>query len=75
MYEIEVGQVYMKLDNIATAWEVIGGMMDGGGVRHVRLRNIKDPLLYKLISESTLRNQRFYRLLPRPSREPRLSVS
>ena len=42
-------------------WEVVGFVEDGAGIRHVRLRNVRDVFSSKLISEAALRNGRLFR--------------
>ena len=68
---IEVGQRYKKLDGFATLWEVDACLPDAGVVPHVRLRSVDDPSVTKMISASTLRNQRFYQnVTPTPVPDP-----
>ncbi len=61
MQEIRIGQLFCKTDAVAMLWEVVGFVEDGAGIRHVRLRNVRDVFSSKLISEAALRNGRLFR--------------
>ena len=63
MRKIEVGQRYKKTSPPSTVWEVLEPVLDPGGIHHFRIRNLDDPTTIKLISESTLANERLYRLI------------
>ena len=51
---IEIGQSYKKALPPWSVWEVLARASDLSGIRHLRIRNIKDPTITKLISESTI---------------------
>jgi hypothetical protein len=61
--KVEVGQRYKKTSPPSTIWEALEAVLDLGGIRHFRICNLDDPTTIKLISESTLANERLYRLI------------
>ena len=63
MRKIETGQRCKKASPPWTVWEVLEAVLDPGGIRHFRIRDLNDPTTIKLISESTLANDRLYRLI------------
>jgi hypothetical protein len=63
MRKIEAGQRYKKTSPPSTVWEVLERVLDPGGIRHFRIRNLDDPTTIKLISEPTLADGKLYRLI------------
>jgi hypothetical protein len=57
---IEVGQLFRKSDAFRSLWQVTALFADGSGVIHARLCNRFDRTALKLISETALRNPRYY---------------
>lgn len=66
MRKIKLGEHYKKTSAPWTVWEVVEETIDRGGVRHFRIRNLKEPTTMKLISEWALANERFYLLVEGP---------
>jgi hypothetical protein len=67
---IEIGQLFRKMDMLVSIWQVVASFEDGSGVRHARLRNVADESVVKLISESALRNPKFFRRVAMASADP-----
>jgi hypothetical protein len=64
--EARVGQQYEKINGAGLVWEVVAVKADLNGLRHCYIVDVKDRTNVKLISESTLTNRKFYRLLAEP---------
>ena len=60
MRKVEIGQHYKKTTAPWSIWEVLEQISDLSGVRHLRIRNLEDPTTMKLISASTLADQKLY---------------
>jgi hypothetical protein len=60
--EIQIEQRYRKVDATRTIWRVID-VADRSGIRHCRIVDENDRTNIKLISENTLTNREFYRLI------------
>ena len=59
----QIGQRYRKVGATKLVWEVVSIDFDREGIRHCHIVDIKDRTNIKLISENTLTNRRFYRLI------------
>jgi hypothetical protein len=59
----QIGQQYSKV-GATRAWAVVSiGIVDLEGIRHCQIVDVTDRTNIKLISETTLTNRRFYRLI------------
>lgn len=63
MRKVEIGLRFKQTSPPRTVWEVMEAVVDPAGIRHLRIRSIDDPTIFKLISEPTLANGRLYRLI------------
>ena len=61
--EALIGQRYQKVDTAWTMWEVIAITRDLGNIRHCRIVDVNDRSISKLISEETLTDRKFYKLV------------
>ena len=59
----QIGQQYRKVGATSFTWTVVSIDVDLEGIRHCHIVDIKDRTNIKLISENTLTNRRFYRLI------------
>jgi hypothetical protein len=59
----QVGQRYLKVGAPSFVWEVVSIGVDLQGIRHCQIVDVNDRTNVKLISEPTLTNRRFYRLI------------
>ena len=59
----QVGQRYLKVGATSFVWEVVSIGVDLQGIRHCQIVDVNDRTNVKLISEPTLTNRRFYRLI------------
>ena len=60
----QIGQQYSKVGTTRSAWTVVSiGVLDLEGMRHCQIVDVSDRTNIKLISETTLTNRRFYRLI------------
>jgi len=59
----QIGQRYSKLGATSFAWAVVSIGVVLEGIRHCRIVDVNDRTNIKLISETTLTNHKFYRLI------------
>jgi hypothetical protein len=59
----QVAQRYLKVGAPSFVWEVVSIGVDLQGIRHCQIVDVNDRTNVKLISEPTLTNRRFYRLI------------
>ena len=59
----QVGQRYLKVGAPSFVWEVASIGVDLQGIRHCQIVDVNDRTNVKLISEPSLTNLRFYRLI------------
>jgi hypothetical protein len=59
----QVGQRYSKVGATSFVWEVVSIGVDRQGIRHCQIVDVNDRTNIKLISEITLTNRKFYRLI------------
>jgi hypothetical protein len=59
----QVGQRYSKVGATSFIWQVLSIVVDHEGIRHCHIVDVKDRTNIKLISEITLTNRKFYRLI------------
>lgn len=61
MVEVRPGQRFRKAAAALHTWEVGELVIDHEGIRHFRLRDVKDPSRSILVSEQALLNTRYFR--------------
>ena len=59
----EVGQRYRKVGAPSIAWAVVSIGVDLEGIRHCHIVDVSDRTNIKFISEKTLTNRQYYRLV------------
>ena len=59
----QIGQQYRKVGATKLVWEVVSIGVDPEGIRHCHIVDVKDRTNIKLISEKTLTNRKYYRLI------------
>ena len=59
----QVGQRYLKASATRFVWEVVSIGVDIEGIRHCHIVDVNDRTNIKLISEKTLTDRKFYRLI------------
>lgn len=60
--EVQPGQKYQQTES-SSVWEVMDLTKDGEGIVHARLLRVGDPTAVKMISVSALKDPRLYRLV------------
>ena len=59
----QIGQRYGKVGATSFVWEVVSIGVDLQGIRHCHIVDVNDRTNIKLISEGTLTDRKFYRLI------------
>jgi hypothetical protein len=60
----QIGQRYRKVGPTSFAWAVVSiGVVDLEGIGHCQIVDVNDRTNIKLISEDTLTNRKYYRLI------------
>jgi hypothetical protein len=59
----QIGQQYRKVGATSFAWAVVSIGVDFEGIRHCHIVDVNDRTNTKLISEKTLTNRKYYRLI------------
>ena len=59
----QIGKRHGKVGATSFVWEVVSIGVDLQGIRHCQIVDVSDRTNVKLISEPTLTNRRFYRLI------------
>jgi hypothetical protein len=59
----QIGQRYRKVGATSFTWAVVSIGVDLEGIRHCRIVDVNDRTNIKLISEKTLTNRKYYRLI------------
>jgi hypothetical protein len=63
MRKIAADQRFRKTDSSSSVWKVLDLLFEPGGIRYLWLSSIDDPTKIKLISVSTLTNEKLYHLV------------